>query len=241
MWLFAVLLSLCARAATPAADELISSFQAEPAFWKQADLADEIAKVAELQDISALAPGLAHDDRHVRGDVAYLFAKLGDRNGFDTLTGILVDYSSQRVLHQDGGNWMHVPAAERTPRQLVWQIREDRYYAIHLLGRLHDPRAVDVLTPLLDRDENNYNAAWALGEIGDARAIPALITALSNEDALVRVCAIGALEALHAKQALPHLVALFDDSAMPNAGERVTVGTTARKAAESIRRSNAAQ
>jgi HEAT repeat protein len=205
-------------------------------FWKQADLADEIARVASLRDLSPLTPWLTHVDRHVRGNVAYLFAKLGDRYAFETLVGILDDYSAQRAIHQDHPNWMNVPAAERAPRQLAFQIREDRYYAIHLLGRLRDPRAVDVLTPLLDHDESNYNAAWALGEIGDARAIPALITALSNQDALVRVSAIGALEALHAKQALPDIIALFNDTAMPSAGERVTVGTTARKAAESIRR-----
>lgn len=240
-WLAANLFSLCAHAETPAAGELVARFQAEPMFWKQADLADEIAKVASLADLSPLAPWLTHDDRHVRGNAAYLFAKLGDQHGFETLVGILDDYSAQRVNHQEGGNWINVPIAVRASRQLTFQIREDRYYAIHLLGRLHDPRAVDVLTPLLDHDENNYNVAWALGEIGDPRAIPALITALSNKDALVRSTAIGALVALHATQALPDITALFDDTAMPSAGERVTVGETARKAADSLRRLDAAQ
>jgi HEAT repeat protein len=236
--LLAGILSLCAHAATPSSDELISRFQAEPVFWKQVDIADEIAREANPRDLSPLVPWLAHDDRHVRGNVAYLFAKMGDPRGFETLVGILGDYSNQRTNHQEGGNWIHVPADVRPARQLVMQIREDRYYAVHLLGKLRDPRAMEVLIPLLDHDENNYNVAWALGEIGDARAIPALIDALSNEDALVRVVAIGALEKLHARQALPQITALFDDDAMPNAGERVTVGTTARKAAASIGNAN---
>jgi HEAT repeat protein len=94
---------------------------------------------------------------------------------------------------------------------------------------------VDVLIPLLDKDEVNYNVAWALGEIGDARAIPALVAALSNTDPLARVGAIGALEKLRAVQALPEMEKLFDDPEVPHAGDQIPVGTTARKAAEAIR------
>ena len=83
---------------------------------------------------------------------------------------------------------------------------------------------MDVLIPLLDRDEVNYKVAWALGEIGDMRAIPELIVALSNKDPLVRYTSIGALESLRAIQALPYLTALFTDPAVPVPGDRVLSG-----------------
>ncbi len=207
----------------------------------------ESLHTAGLRDqLAPLEPRLVHRDRHSRANAAYLFAKVGDRRGFDTLVGILNDYSDQRVVGvhpncirpSEGINTEEQIAAalERCPRLLEIQITSDRYYAVHLLGKLRDPRALDVLIPLLDHDEVGYNAAWALGEIGDQRAIPALISALANKDALVRVSAIGALENLKAAQALPELSALFDDTELPNAGERVTVGATARKAVEAIRK-----
>jgi len=240
---------MAGAAATPSASELVARFKAEQVFWQQADLGDELAEVATLRDLAPLEPWLKHDDRHARGNVAYLFAKLGDRRGFDTLVAILGDHSAQRTIQppmietgvvQEGAAEVD-PLAEwrRNPEALKLQITTDRYYAVHLLGRLRDPRAVDVLVPLLEGDEVAYNAAWALGELGDARAISPLIHALSSKDAVVRVNAIGSLVKLHATQALPQLAKLFDDTEVPHAGSQVPVGTTARQAADSIRRNGA--
>jgi len=241
LWLAASAISLCTNAASTEVSQLITKFQAESVFWKQQEFADEIAKVARLSDLSPLEPWLAHEDRHVRGNVAYLFAKLGDRRGLATIEGILTDDSADRHVEWHGvsfistGNYAEAMARYlRSPAALRAQIRVDRYYAIHLLGKLRDRRAVDVLIPLLDRDENNYNVAWALGEIGDARAIPPLIAALSNPDDVVRASAIHALDKLRAKRALPYLASLFDDPSVPHAGERGTIGTAAAKAAMSI-------
>jgi len=167
---------------------------------------------------------------------------LGDRRGFDTLAGVLGDYSDQRAIHyrplsvitDDEPTEDSVDAVAHSPGVLAHQSEEDRYYAVHMLGKLGDPRAVDVLIPLLDRDKVNYKVAWALGEIGDRRSVPALVTALTNEDPLVRVTSIGALENLWAVQALPYRVSLCNDPAVPNAGDQVSVGTTARIAAASL-------
>jgi HEAT repeat protein len=233
--------------ASPDANAQIARFQAEQVFWKQADIADEIAPLVKLRDLEPLMTWLKHDDRHVRGNTAYLFARLGDRRGLDTLFAILADRSGQRTIQppvietgpvEELGPGRTDPrdAWRRSPEALRQQITIDRYYAVHLLGRLRDPRAVDVLVPLLDDDDIDYNVAWALGEIGDARAIPALIKALSDKTPLVRVAAIGALETMHATQALPQITALFEDMAIPQAGRQVTVGSTARQAADSLRR-----
>ena len=226
-WLAASAGSLCASAASPEVSQLIGKFQGEESgFVDHVEIANEIAKVATLDDVSSLEPWLAHEDRHVRGNAAYLFAKLGDRRGLATIEGILTDYSADRHVRWQGGSLIFQGNGEeamaeflRSPAALDAQISQDRYYAVHLLGELRDPRAVDVLIPLLDRDEVNYKVAWALGEIGEMRAVPALIAALSNEDPLVRVTSIGALENLRAVRALPYLVSLFDDPAVPSAGE----------------------
>jgi HEAT repeat protein len=160
---------------------------------------------------------------------------MGDPRGFPTIAAILTDRAADRAIFADrlidsAGN------ATPTPTALARQISEDRYYAVHLLGALRDPRAVDVLVPLLDHDEVNYNVAWALGEIGDPRAIAPLIAALRNKDALVRTTAIGALVNLKAKLAMPAIESLVDDEAYPSAGEHITVGDAARKALDTLRK-----
>ena len=252
--LFILGLALVATVAcsSPPANVQVARFQAEDVFWRQADIAEEIAPLLTQSDLAPLVPWLNHDDRHVRGNTAYLFARLEDRRGLDTLFGILSDRSSQRTIQAppiETGLVEEVGGAEvdpltawrRNPAALAQQISTDRYYAVHLLGRLRSPRAVDVLVPLLADDDIDYNVAWALGEIGDARAIPALIEALSNRDAVARVAAIGALEKMHATQALPRLASLFDDAAIPQAGPQVSVGATARRAAASIQSSRGQQ
>ncbi len=237
--LLATLASPClAQRQAATAPELISAFQSEPVFWRQEELGEQIAAVAKLQDLSPLEPWLAHKDRHVRGNVAWLFARLGDPRGFDTLVGILDDHSAERAVYPPAISLSQPDRLEeylRSPEALGRQIYDDRYYAVHLLGTLKDPRALDVLIPLLDHDEVNYNAAWAIGEIGGARAVAPLIAALSHRDPQVRVGAVFALEHMRAKEALPHLAALFDDPAVPSGGEQVPIGTTARRAAETIR------
>ena len=145
--------------------------------------------------LQRLAPWLTHEDRHLRGNAALVFAGLGDPRGFETIRFMLFDRSER--LEGQG-----IPTAGFS---VVRQIRSDRYYAVHLLGELKDVRAVEPLIPLLEDHEINYKVAWALGEIGDARAIPPLMAALGNRDALVRVSAIQALVTLGATEAVPKL------------------------------------
>ena len=133
------------------------------------------------------------------------------------------------ILHDrsDRGECQSIPFGRWT---LEGQIRADRYYAVHVLGELKDPRALALLLPLMTDKDVNYNVAWALGEIGDARAIPPLIDALRDTDALVRVVAIHSLTKLQAREALPHLRALLTDDALPGAGDQVSVADTAKAA-----------
>src|SRR3989441_2644659 len=115
-------------------------------------------------------------------------------------------------------------------RTLEGQIREDRYYAAHLMGELRDPRAIPILVPLLKDADINYKVPWALEQIGDKGAIGPLLDVLDDESPTMRVLAIYALETLHAKEALPRLILLLDDHRTSNFGSQVSVADAARAA-----------
>jgi pimeloyl-ACP methyl ester carboxylesterase/HEAT repeat protein len=208
-------------------EPLVERFSTEPVFWRQFELAKELATHREPRVLVALEPLLRHDDRHIRANAAFVFARLGDPRGLATIKGILADRSDRR-LRQAIPTGLSNPGHSREwmPRQ----IREDRYYAVHMLGELRDRRAVDVLVSVLRDPDVNYHAAWALGLIGDARATAPLILALDDREALMRISAIQALQALGATEALPKLRGLASDPALPSAGDRVPVGEVAKTA-----------
>ena len=122
------------------------------------------------------------------------------------------------------GNW-----------SLQAQIREDRYYAAHLLGDLKDAQAVPVLVALLKDKEVNSIVPWALGQIGDRRAIRPLIDALDDPDPSLRVLAIYALETLHATEAVPRLTMLLNDVETSHFGAQVSVAEAAKAAIAALR------
>jgi HEAT repeat protein len=208
-------------------EELLERFRAEPVFWRQFEIAQELAARQDTRVLVALEPLLIDDDRHIRGNAAFVFARLGDSRGLAVIRGILAD-RSDRPLGQG------IPRAPSNPGQTRWwmreQIRADRYHAVHMLGELRDSSGVDILVPLLGDPDVNYHAAWALGLIGDVRATGPLIGALEDPSALMRVSAIQALEALDAREAVPKLRGLLGDQELPAAGPRVPVSDTAKAA-----------
>jgi HEAT repeat protein len=205
---------------------LVEQFKNEALFWRQYEVAKKLATVADLGVLQVLAPFLADEDRHVRANAAFVFARLGDRRGFETLKAILADHSDRPL-----GQGVAVMSFNTMPRwPVARQIEADRYYAVHVLGDLKERRAVEVLLPLLADTAVNYKVMWALGQIGDRRAVIPLIKALEDTDPFVRVSAILALEALHATEAVPHLRRLLDDQAIPRAGPQVPVADTAKAA-----------
>jgi HEAT repeat protein len=209
----------CGRQAQ-STDRLLAQFEATTVSWQQLEVARRLASAGDGAALRQLEPWLRHEDRHLRGNAAFVFASLGDARGLEIIGAMLTDRSAR----PEGQG---IPAARFS---VARQITADRYYAVHLLGELRDVRAVDLLIPLLDDPEINYKVAWALGEIGSASAIPRLIASLEDRDALVRVSAIQALVELRATEALPRIRTLASDSAMPSAGDRVSVGDTARAA-----------
>jgi hypothetical protein len=203
---------------------LIQQFKNEKVFWKQIEIAKAIAVKHDASVLPPLADWLGHADRHIRGNVAFIFASLGDPRGLQTIADILGD-RSERPEGQG------IPTASSDGRyRFERQVAADRYYAAHLLGDLHDPRGIALLVPLLDDPETRSIVPWSLGQIGDKRAIPPLIAALDNDDPSTRVLVIYALEALHAKEAVPRLLSLVNDDRESRFGALVTVSEAAKAA-----------
>jgi HEAT repeat protein len=200
--------------------ELLDRFKAEKVFWRQFDIAKALAAANDRSAIAELEVWLTHDDRHLRGNVAFVLGRLGDPRGFDTIAAILADRSPRSAGQGIPGSKWTVQA----------QIRADRYHAAHLLGALKDPRGVDLLIPLLDDEDVDYKVPWSLAEIGDRRGIGPLVAQTERDDPSRRVLAIGALERLKAREALPRLRQLLQDDRMSSFGNRTTVADAARHA-----------
>jgi len=211
-------------ASSPAA--LVEQFKGEKTFWRQMDIAQEIVKRHDASVLPSLADWLRHEDRHLRGNAAFIFAGLGDPRGLQVIADILTDRSDrpEGVGGSRGGRY-----------NVASQIAADRYYAAHLLGDLGDPQAIPILVPLLKDGEVKSIVPWSLGQIGDKRAIAPLIDTLDDADASMRVLAIYALETLHAKEALPRLISLLDDHERAHFGSQVTVGVAAKAAIANLK------
>lgn len=200
--------------------ELVQQFKTSRVFWQQFEVAEKLAKSHHHAVLEQLEPYLKDEDRHVRGNAAFVFAALGDDRGFEVIAGILKD-RSDRPEGQGipGGNWS-VPA----------QIASDRYYAAHLFGDLKDSRAVPILIPLLRDPEVNSIVPWSLGQIGDKFAVPRLIEALRDASPDMRVLAIYALQTLKAKESIPQLRLLVNDEDRIQFDGLGTVAEAAKKA-----------
>ncbi|HYR89411.1 MAG TPA: HEAT repeat domain-containing protein [Terriglobia bacterium] len=209
---------------TLSARALVEHFKSEKVFWRQFAIAKEIVGRHDASVLPSLVDWLSHEDRHIRGNVAFIFGGLGDARGLQVITDILTD-RSERAEGQGGP-----PASGDGRYHVARQIAADRYYAAHLLGDLRDPQAIPVLVPLLKDAEINSIVPWSLEQIGDQRAVGALLDALDDESPTMRVLTIYALEALHAKEALPRLISLLNDGRKSNFGAQVSVSDAAKAA-----------
>ncbi len=206
------------------ADKLLEQFKSEQTFWRQFEIGKQIIAVRDTTVLRGLDAWLNKEDRHARGNAAFIFAALGDDRGFKVIREIIED-RSDRPLGQG------YAAISRDERYLVGQqIRSDRYYAVHLLGDLKDPRAVPLLVSLLNDEEVSYIVPWSLGEIGDKRANAPLIEQLGSKNPSLRVLSIYALEKLGATEALPRLRRLLADDARSNFDGLVSVAEAAQAA-----------
>jgi hypothetical protein len=203
---------------------LVEQFKSEKVFWRQFEIAKDLVERHDASVLPSLVGLLSHEDRHLRGNAAFVVAGLGDARGFQVITDILNDRSDRPE-----GQGIGIASSDGKYR-VARQIAADRYYAANLLGSLRDQRAVPILVALLKDAEVNSTVPWALGQIGDKRAIAPLLDALDDDSPSMRVLAIYALEILHAREALPRLTALLNDQRRANFGAQVSVADAARGA-----------
>ena len=208
------------------AAELLEKFEKTRAFGQQLDVAEKIVETRDTSLLLQLESWLSHEDRHLRGNAAFIFAALGDDRGLDVINKILTDRSDRpegQGIPGDVGlgyGW-----------SLQRQIAADRYYAVHLIGQLKDRRSVPVLVALMHDEQVNYKAAWALGQIGGESAVQGLIATLDNNHRPeVLVTAIEAVANLNAEVALPSLRRLLADNDRTHFGEPVSVAEVAQSA-----------
>jgi hypothetical protein len=200
--------------------ELVEQFKTSQVFFEQFEIAEKLVKFHDTSVLGPLKPYLKDNDRHARGNAAYIFAALGDDRGFEVIKTILTDRSARSEGQGiPGGGWA-----------LRAQISADRYYAVHLFGDLKDVRAVAILVPLLNDPEVNYIVPWALGEIGEKAAVLPIMQMLADKNPDLRVLAIDALETLRAKEAVPHLRLLLHDDERIHFDGLGTVAEAARAA-----------
>jgi HEAT repeat protein len=217
-------MSACAQESRESASVLAERFEREGIFWRQLEVAEKLGAAGDKSVLRRLEPWLEHEDRHLRGNAALVFARLGDERGFQAIEAMLND----RSVRERG------QGAPTAPWTLKGQIAADRYYAVHLLGLLKDRRGVALLAPLLDDEEVNYKIPWALGEIGGEEAIRTLTGALGNPSVEVRRWSAEALGRLGAKEALPHLRRLLNDNERSRLADMITVAEAARRAIEML-------
>jgi HEAT repeat protein len=209
----------------PPVSRLIEQFEGEKIFWRQFEIAKSIVERNDPSVLPRLEPWLTHNDRHLRGNAAFIFGRLGDRRGFDVIVAILGDHSETRTVESITSNG--------TPF-VKGQIREDRYYAAHLLGDLKDPRAIPILVSLLADTDTNYIVPWSLARIGDRSVIAPLMATLSDRNPSMRVLAIKALADLKATEALQQLRLLLNDQERCNFGQMESVAGAAKDAIKAI-------
>jgi PBS lyase HEAT-like repeat len=150
-FLFFLALSMpsLSRAQPQSTAELLERFNNTKVFWQQFEVAGKIVEVGDRSVLVQLEPRLA-DDRHLRGNAAFIFASLGDSRGFEVITAVLNDRSDRREGQGlPGGRW-----------SLEAQIAADRYYAIHVLGEIKDRRAIPLLAPLLNDEKTKMGMCF---------------------------------------------------------------------------------
>jgi hypothetical protein len=133
-------------------------------FEPQLEIAKKIVEQNDHSVLPMLEKWLDHEDRHFRANVAFIFAGFGDTRGFQVLYGI-IDDRSDRPLGQGISPTRILKNTDPEGWWIPEQVLTDRYYAVHLLGVLRDPRAVEVLLSLVADAELGTKVRWALVEI----------------------------------------------------------------------------
>jgi len=142
-------------------DRSLQKFKDAEYFWQQGEIGGQLVALKDKRMVPPMLEMLQFENRKTRCNAGRVLAGLGDDRGLFAVISELKD-TSYRPINKDEA------------RGQVAQVRGDRYYAAHVLGKIGDPRAVPALIEMLHDDSINYKAAIVLGQLGDKRAVPHL-------------------------------------------------------------------
>jgi HEAT repeat protein len=156
----------------PSTVRLLQEFKTAQYSWKQAEVGEKLVALKDKRTVPAMLKLLKSQDRPERCNAGRVLAGLGNDQGLFAVIAELKDKKPRPA--RDGG------ITSNGRPDTLGQMRQDRYYAAHVLGQIGDKRAVPALIEVLQDETLNYQAAIVLGHLGDERAIPALLAALER-------------------------------------------------------------
>jgi len=152
---------------------------------------------------------LNHHDHHVRSSAISALHQLDDDRKYDVLVNAL--HTEPDIFITEDITWALVKHTDATIDRVMTLVTHPnptaRHRAVHTLGKMGKPQALDALIPALqDKDKSvMMKCIFVLGQIGDSRAIPALIGLLGSDDVDIEGVLMEVIEKF-GKPALPHLM-----------------------------------
>jgi HEAT repeat protein len=151
---------------------LVQEFKTAEYFWQQAEVGEKLVALNDKSIEPAMLELLKSENRAVRCNAGRVLAGLGDDRGLFAVIAELKDKSPRPTRWESCSDCKTLFSPG--------QIRQDRYYAAHVLGKIGDKRAVPALIETLQDESLYYQAAIILGDLGDERAVPALLALLEQ-------------------------------------------------------------
>jgi len=145
--------------------DLLRRFEEAEYSWQQGEIADRLVTAGDRSIIPRIEELARVSDRKRRCNAAFVLDGLGDARGMAILIAELQDTRPRAVN----------PAERRGNGGAEQQVRSDRYYCVHLLGRIGRDEAIPALMELLKDEQLCYVAAYSLGNLGVSEAIDDLV------------------------------------------------------------------
>ncbi|CAN5442187.1 hypothetical protein BH09MYX1_BH09MYX1_46660 [soil metagenome] len=163
----------------PAARELIDDYGSAAAY--------AVLGSAAKDDLKALADLLDGDDDKLFAVAVAAAMKLDPKESFVRLSAPFSAKDRDKKIGEARANAVArsevVPTGDDWAKALMAaaKLKPRSEYAIRMLGKTKDPKAVPMLIALLEDDPKNLNdTAYALGAIGDQRALDPLLAILEK-------------------------------------------------------------
>ena len=151
---------------------LLQEFKTAEYFWLQAEVGEKLVALNDQSVAPAMLELLKSENRAERCNAGRVLAGLGDDRGLFAVIAELNDKKPRLTRSESCSSCKSLSSPG--------QIRQDRYYAAHVLGKIGDKRAAPVLIETLQDESLYYQAAIVLADLGEERAVPALLSLLEQ-------------------------------------------------------------